>query len=137
MALTSKQRHDLKKLIKELEGYRGSHTELVSVYIPSGYDMNKVINHLQQEQGTAENIKSTGTRKNVIDEFDKEGLFEYLTVSVSNADGRRGPAPCLYTMEEHRSSYHVLCGWNRNFTYFYNFQKAKMYIEEKIKNYPN
>src|SRR3989338_8775685 len=66
MSLTEKQKHDLKKFIKELELYRGSHTELVSVYIPAEYDINKVINQLEQEKGTATNIKSTSTRKNVI-----------------------------------------------------------------------
>jgi peptide chain release factor subunit 1 len=66
MALTEKQRHDLKKFIKELDQHRGMHTEFVTVLIPAGYDMNKVINHLSQEQGTASNIKSTSTRKNVI-----------------------------------------------------------------------
>ncbi len=66
MALKEKQKHELKKFIKQTELYRGRHTELVSVYIPSGYDMNKIINHLQQEQGTATNIKSASTRKNVI-----------------------------------------------------------------------
>lgn len=65
MALTEKQRHDLKKFIKNLEQHRGRHTELVSVYIPSGYDINKIINHLDQEKGTANNIKSAATRKNV------------------------------------------------------------------------
>lgn len=33
MALTEKQRHDLKRFIKDLEKYRGRHTELVSVYV--------------------------------------------------------------------------------------------------------
>ncbi len=56
----------MKKFIKQTELHRGRHTELVSVYIPTGYDMNKIINHLQQEQGTAINIKSASTRKNVI-----------------------------------------------------------------------
>ena len=65
MSLTEKQKHDLKKFIQELEKYRGRHTELVSVYIPEGYDMVKIIQHIQQEQGTAMNIKSATTRKNV------------------------------------------------------------------------
>jgi len=71
MVLSEKQRYELKKFIKELEGFRGRHTELVSVYIPKGYDMNKIINHLHQEQGTASNIKSASTRKNVIDALEK------------------------------------------------------------------
>lgn len=66
MALTDKQRYQLKRFVKELEGYKGRHTELVTVYVPAGYDMNKVINHLSQEQGTASNIKSKQTRDNVI-----------------------------------------------------------------------
>ncbi len=65
MSLTEKQKHDLKKFIKELEEYKGRHTELVSVYIPQGYDIVKIIQHIQQEQGTAMNIKSATTRKNV------------------------------------------------------------------------
>jgi peptide chain release factor subunit 1 len=71
MALTEKQKHELKKFIKELEVHRGRHTELVSVYVPAGYDMNKIINHLSQEQGTATNIKSASTRKNVITALEK------------------------------------------------------------------
>ena len=71
MSLSALQRFDLKRLIKELQGYRGRHTELVTVYVPAGYDLNKVINQLSQEQGTAENIKSTSTRKNVIDALER------------------------------------------------------------------
>jgi len=69
--VTQKQKHDLKKFIKELSLHKGRHTELVSVYIPQGYDMNKIIYHLSQEQGTAENIKSAATRKNVITALEK------------------------------------------------------------------
>jgi len=71
MSLTEKQRYDLKKFIKELDQHRGRHTEFVSVLIPAGYDMNKVIGHLSQEQGTATNIKSASTRKNVIDALER------------------------------------------------------------------
>lgn len=71
MSLTEKQKHELKKFVKELEGYRGKHTELVSVYIPQGYELVKIINHLEQEKGTASNIKSASTRKNVTDALEK------------------------------------------------------------------
>ncbi len=71
MSLTAKQKHDLKKLFNELASHKGSHTELVTVYVPSGYDIVKIQQHLAQEQGTAVNIKSTGTRKNVIDALEK------------------------------------------------------------------
>lgn len=69
--ISSAQRYHLKQFVKSLENYRGRHTELVSVLIPSGYDINKIINHLQQEQGTASNIKSKSTQKNVIDALER------------------------------------------------------------------
>jgi len=71
MALTEAQRFHLKKFIKGLENFRGRHTELVSVYVPQDYDLNKIINHLAQEQGTASNIKSSSTRKNVTDALER------------------------------------------------------------------
>ncbi|MFC1690697.1 peptide chain release factor aRF-1 [Nanoarchaeota archaeon] len=78
MKISELQRFELKKFIKGLENFRGRHTELVSVLIPSGYDMNKIIQHLAQEQGTATNIKSTSTRKNVIDALEK--MIQHLRV---------------------------------------------------------
>lgn len=65
------QRQKLKHFIKELDPVRGRHTELVSVYVPQGYDMNAIINHLQQEQGTATNIKSKTNRDAVINALEK------------------------------------------------------------------
>lgn len=66
-----KQKHKLKKFIRELESIKGRHTELVSVYVPAGYDLNKVISHLAEEQGTASNIKDKKTRQNVIDSLER------------------------------------------------------------------
>ncbi len=66
-----KEKQRLKKFIKELEVIKGRHTELVSVYVPSGYELIKIIQHLQQEQGTAENIKDKTTRNNVIDSLER------------------------------------------------------------------
>lgn len=71
MTLTEQQKYKLKKFIKDLSSYKGRHTELVSVYIPQGYDINKIIQHLSQESGTATNIKDAATRKNVIDALEK------------------------------------------------------------------
>lgn len=76
--ISTKQQFELKKLIKELAGHSALHTELVSVYIPAGYDLNKIINHLSQEQGTATNIKSAVTRKNVIDALEK--MIQHLRI---------------------------------------------------------
>ena len=69
--MNTKQKITLRRFIRTLESIRGRHTELVSVYIPAGYDLNKIISHLQQEQGTASNIKDKTTRTNVIDSLEK------------------------------------------------------------------
>ena len=71
MALNENEKYHLKKFIKELEGKQARHTEFVTVYVPKDYDINKIINHLQQEQGTATNIKSAQTRNNVIDALER------------------------------------------------------------------
>lgn len=69
--MDTKDKQKLRKFIRNLHLIRGRHTELVSVYIPAGYDMNKIINHLQDEQGTASNIKDKTTRSHVIDSLEK------------------------------------------------------------------
>jgi peptide chain release factor subunit 1 len=71
MSLDSHQEYKLKQLIRELKGKTGRHTELVSVYVPTGYDLNNIISQLVDEQGTATNIKSKTTRKNVVDALEK------------------------------------------------------------------
>lgn len=70
-SLTEMQRYHLRKFVKELEKHRGRHTELVSVYVPAGYDLNLITKHLADEQGTASNIKSKQTRDNVIGALEK------------------------------------------------------------------
>ncbi|MFH0970053.1 MAG: peptide chain release factor aRF-1 [Candidatus Diapherotrites archaeon] len=54
-----------KKKLKELSGYKGRGTELISVYIPHGTDRGSVMNQLATEMGQSGNIKSPQTRKNV------------------------------------------------------------------------
>jgi len=54
-----------RKMIKELESKEGRGTELISLYIPPGRPISDVMNYLRQEYGTAANIKSKTTRKNV------------------------------------------------------------------------
>jgi peptide chain release factor subunit 1 len=64
-------KNELEELVEELEKYRGRHTELISVYISAGYDVNAVQRQLEAETSTAKNIKSTTTRKNVTDALEK------------------------------------------------------------------
>ncbi len=65
MALTAQQKLQMKKMLKDVKSHRAPHTEFVTVYVPAGYDLTKIIQHLAEEQGTASNIKSAVTRKNV------------------------------------------------------------------------
>lgn len=62
---------ELEEQLKELENYKGRATELISVYISEGYDVNSVQKQLEAEKSTAKNIKSTSTRKNVGEALDK------------------------------------------------------------------
>src|SRR3989338_8633703 len=82
--MNTKQKITLRRFIRNLESIRGRHTELVSVYIPAGYDLNKIITHLEQEQGTATNIKDARTRKNVIDSLEK--AIRHLRLYKKNPD---------------------------------------------------
>lgn len=69
--IDSTQRYKLKRFLRELKSIRGLHTELVTVYIPAGYELIKIIQHLAQEQGTASNIKDKTNRQNVVDSLER------------------------------------------------------------------
>ncbi|MEX0920402.1 MAG: peptide chain release factor aRF-1 [Candidatus Pacearchaeota archaeon] len=69
--MTKLTKSELKETLEELESYRGRQTELITVYIPAGYDVNSVQRQLEAERSTAKNIKSAATRKNVVDALDK------------------------------------------------------------------
>ena len=69
--IDSKSKYKLRRFVEELEQIRAPHTELISVYIPAGYDLNKIIQHLQEEQSTARNIKSKTTQNNVINALER------------------------------------------------------------------
>lgn len=64
-------KYKIRKIMETLKKCRGRHTELITVYIPPTTMMEQVINQLSQEQGTASNIKSSSTRKNVTDALEK------------------------------------------------------------------
>jgi peptide chain release factor subunit 1 len=69
--MTMMSKIELESLIEELEQHKGRHTELITVYVSAGYDVVSVQKQLEAEKSTAKNIKSTATRKNVIDALDK------------------------------------------------------------------
>ncbi len=69
--LTDKEKTKLEDLINELENIKGRHTELVTVMIPAGFNMNQVVKQLEAEKSTAANIKSKQTRSAVIESLEK------------------------------------------------------------------
>lgn len=71
-----KKEYSLLKEIKRLKSVKGSGTQLVSVYIPAGYQLSEVIAKLRNEYSTSSNIKSKQTRTNVLGAIDK--ILQYL-----------------------------------------------------------
>lgn len=69
--MTMITKDELEELVNELGKHKGKHTELITVYIPAGYDVNSVQRQLEGEKSTASNIKSTSTRKNVVEALEK------------------------------------------------------------------
>jgi len=64
---TSLELFRLRKTLNTLAGKEGSHTELITIYVPPGKQISDALNLLRDEYGTASNIKSNVTRKNVLD----------------------------------------------------------------------
>ena len=65
MAMEEIQKRDLEEFIEKMKSYKARHTELITVLVPSGFDINLITKQLESEKSTAANIKSTSTRKNV------------------------------------------------------------------------
>ncbi|HIG51985.1 peptide chain release factor 1 [Candidatus Parvarchaeota archaeon] len=68
---SDKKKLELEEKIEELEAVRGKHTELVSVMIPTGFNISAVVRQLESEKSTASNIKSKQTRSAVIDSLER------------------------------------------------------------------
>jgi len=64
---TSLELFRLRKTLNALSGKEGRATELITLYVPPGKQISDAINMLRDEYGTASNIKSNTTRKNVQD----------------------------------------------------------------------
>jgi len=73
-----KTKYKIRKILEMLKKCRGRHTELITVYIPPDTMIEKVAAQLFQEQGTASNIKSSSTRKNVVDALEK--IIQHLKI---------------------------------------------------------
>ncbi|MGQ9566047.1 MAG: peptide chain release factor aRF-1 [Candidatus Bathyarchaeales archaeon] len=68
---TSLELYRLRKALEVLSRKEGRGTELVSLHIPPGKQVSEVLAMLRDEYGTASNIKSDTTRKNVQDAITK------------------------------------------------------------------
>ena len=71
-----KKEYDMVKEIKRLKSVRGSGTELISVYIPAGFQLSDEVSRLKGEHSQSGNIKSSSTRDNVQSALDK--IIQYL-----------------------------------------------------------
>ena len=67
----SVSRFRLKRILNELASKEGRGTELISLYVPPGRRIHEVLANLREEYGTASNIKSRTTRKNVQEAIEK------------------------------------------------------------------
>jgi peptide chain release factor subunit 1 len=65
VGIDPKDKQKLDDLIEILGSIKGRHTELVTVLVPVGANINLVTRQLEGEKSTAANIKSKQTRKNV------------------------------------------------------------------------
>jgi len=71
MPISPEKAYEMRKIIKRLEKARASATELVSLYIPAGFDISTVKNQLTSELSLSSNIKSKQTRKAVLSSIEK------------------------------------------------------------------
>jgi len=67
----SVSRFKLKRTLETLASKEGRGTELISLYVPPDRRIHEVMNNLREEYGTASNIKSRVTRKNVQEAIEK------------------------------------------------------------------
>jgi peptide chain release factor subunit 1 len=83
---SDKQKYEFQKVIEELKEYRGSGTQLVTIYIPEDRQVSSVVQHVTQEHSEASNIKSKETRTNVQDALKsiKDRLRYYDTYPPGN-----------------------------------------------------
>jgi peptide chain release factor subunit 1 len=88
MTADSKARYQFRRMLEDLAGKRGRGTELISVYITPDFELAKVMQQLRDEQGTASNIKSKTTRKNVLGALER--VIQFLRTYT---DAHKSPPP--------------------------------------------
>ncbi len=74
----SEKMYLFKKQLRKLQEFRGSGTELISVYIAAGSQIHEMGTKLREEMGQASNIKSKSTKLNVTGALER--LLNYLKI---------------------------------------------------------
>lgn len=72
----AKNEYNIIKEVKKLRSVRGYGTELISIYVPAGYQISEEISKLREEHSQSSNIKSKSVRTNVQSAIDK--IIQYL-----------------------------------------------------------
>ena len=67
----AKNEYNIIKEVKKLRSVRGYGTELISIYVPAGYQISEEISKLREEHSQSSNIKSKSVRTNVQSAIDK------------------------------------------------------------------
>ena len=83
---SDRQKYEFRKVIEELKEYRGSGTQLVTIYVPPERHISDIVAHVTQEHSEASNIKSKDTRTSVQDALKsiKDRLKYYDTKPPEN-----------------------------------------------------
>jgi len=63
-------KYDFKRALEEIRNLTGRGTELISLYIPPTRQIYEAMAYLRDEYSQSSNIKSKGTRKNVMSAID-------------------------------------------------------------------
>lgn len=84
MTTKTESKYKLKKLVEKLSQKKGRHTELISVYVPQGYNLQEIINQLQEEESESQQIKSKQTRKHVLSALSK--MIQHLRAYKQTPD---------------------------------------------------
>jgi peptide chain release factor subunit 1 len=120
--ITTIDRFRFQRSLERLQQLEGRGTELVTVYIPPNKQIHEVMNDLRNEYGTAENIKSKPTRKNVQDALTRamERLKLFRSVPINGlaifsgniqGDNERNEEMVTYVVEppEPINTYYYRC----------------------------
>jgi peptide chain release factor subunit 1 len=73
-----KNEYNMLKEIKKLRSVRGYGTELISIYVPAGFQLSEEVSKLREEYSQSSNIKSKQVRSNVQSAIEK--IIHYLNL---------------------------------------------------------